>query len=123
MADFKTHLIGAAAVSGVAATALVMAKVASHQAVMGYFSLGVVGGLLPDIDSDTSIPLRIAFNALAVTSGFMLVFALGHRYSLAELIILWLLSFVAVRYGVCSLFTALTVHRGLLHSLPAGAFF
>lgn len=121
MADFKTHLIGAAAVSGVAATALMLAGAAGQRDVVNYFILGTVGGLLPDIDSDTSIPLRIAFNLLAVTAGFVAVFAYGGRYSLVELVILWTACFAAVRYGVFLVFTRYTVHRGLIHSLPAGA--
>lgn len=92
MADFNTHLMGAAAVSGLAATVLVMTGIAPHQAVIGYFTLGVIGGLLPDIDSATSIPIRIAFNMLAVVAGFLLVFTFGAHYSLLS----WLFSGLAV---------------------------
>ena len=120
MADFKNHLIGAAAVSGVAATGLMLAGAVPQEAVLGYFALGIVGGLLPDIDSDTSIPLRIAFNTLAVVAGFLLIFSFGRRYSLVELTMLWLACFAGIRYGIFILFTRLTVHRGLIHSIPAG---
>lgn len=120
MADFKTHTVGAALVSGVAATALFMTGEMSNLAVVGYFLLGVVGGLLPDIDADTSVPLRIAFHVLAVIGGFLTVFTFGQRLSLVELVILWLACFLTIRYGVFSLFTRITVHRGLIHSLPAG---
>lgn len=120
MADFNTHLMGAAAVSGLAATVLVMTGIAPHQAVIGYFALGVIGGLLPDIDSPTSIPVRITFTALAVVAGFLLVFTFGNRYSLVELVILWLGCFFGIRYGLFNLFTRLTTHRGLIHSIPAG---
>jgi hypothetical protein len=123
MADFKTHMLGAAAVSGVLATGLFMTGNVQDQTVVGYFVLGVIGGLLPDIDSDTSIPLRVGFNLLAVVAGFMLVFIFGQRYSLVELVILWLVCFLGIRYGVFSLFTRITVHRGLIHSIPAGIFF
>ena len=120
MADFNTHLMGAAAVSGLAATVLVMTGQFPHQAVIGYFVLGVIGGLLPDLDSPTSIPIRIAFAGLAVMAGFLVVFTFGHRYSLAELIILWLGCFLFIRYGLLDLFTRVTTHRGLIHSIPAG---
>ena len=123
MADFKTHLLGAAVVSGIAATSLMMADLATREAVIGYFILGIIGGLLPDIDSDGSIPVRIAFNVLGVTAGFLAVFTFGQRYSLIELIILWLACFVGIRYGIFSLFTRVTIHRGLIHSIPAGAIF
>ena len=123
MADFNTHLVGAAAVSGVAATALVMIGMAPQQAVVGYFALGVLGGLLPDIDSPTSIPIRIAFTALAVVAGFLMVFTFGDQYSLVELVILWLGGFLVIRYGLFNLFNRFTIHRGLIHSLPAGVGF
>ncbi|MBK7541853.1 MAG: metal-dependent hydrolase [Candidatus Competibacteraceae bacterium] len=120
MADFNTHLMGAAAVSGLAATVLVMAGAAPHQAVIGYFVLGVIGGLLPDIDLPTSIPVRITFATLAVVAGFLVVFTFGRRYSLAELIALWLGCFLLIRYGLFNLLDRFTVHRGLVHTVPGG---
>ncbi len=123
MADFKGHMMGAAVVSGVLATGMTMTGIATDKAVMGYFFLGVIGGLLPDIDSDTSIPIRIAFNVLTVVAGFLLVFHYAQRYSLVELTLLWVACFMLIRYGIFSLFTYITVHRGLFHSIPAGAVF
>jgi hypothetical protein len=120
MANFNTHLMGAAAVSGIAATGLVMSGVVTHQAVVSYFILGVIGGLLPDIDSPYSIPIRITFNVLALIAGFIVVFTFSQRFSLAELVILWIGCYALVRYGVFSLFTHFTAHRGLIHSIPAG---
>ena len=120
MADFNTHLMGAAAVSGVAATVLVMVGAAPHHAVIGYFVLGVIGGLLPDIDLPTSIPVRIAFATLAVVAGFLVVFTFGSRYSLVELVILWLGCFLLIRYGLFILLDRFTVHRGLIHTVPMG---
>jgi hypothetical protein len=120
MADFNTHLLGAAAVSGLAATVLVMTGQFPHQAVIGYFVLGVIGGLLPDLDSPTSIPIRIAFAVVAVVAGFLVVFTFGRRYSLVELVILWFGCFLFIRYGLFNLFDRVTAHRGLIHSIPAG---
>ncbi|MBL8251407.1 MAG: metal-dependent hydrolase [Candidatus Competibacter sp.] len=120
MADFNTHLMGAAAVCGLAATVLVMGGAVPHQAVIGYFALGVIGGLLPDIDLPTSVPVRIAFATLAVVAGFLVVFTFGARYSLAELIVLWLGCFMLIRYGLFALLDRFTVHRGLVHTVPMG---
>ncbi len=114
-------MIGAAVVSGITATGLLLAGIVSDDAVLGYFVLGVIGGLLPDIDSDTSIPVRVAFTVLAVWSCFLLVFHLGENHSLIELTLLGIACYLTVRYGAFSLFTRITVHRGLFHSLPAAA--
>lgn len=118
MADFKTHLIGAATVSGLAATVLVMTNHFPHQAIMGYFILGVIGGLLPDIDSPHSIPVRLTLMMLAVIAGFLVAFTFANRYSLVELIVLWVGCFVLIRYGLLEAISRLTVHRGLVHSIP-----
>ena len=123
MADFNTHLLGAITVSGVAATVLTMTGMFPHQAVVGYFILGVIGGLLPDIDSPTSIPIRITLMTLTVAVGFLLVFTFGQRYSLVELLILWLGCFLLIRIGLFKLLDQFTVHRGLIHSIPAGVGF
>lgn len=120
MADFNTHLAGAALVSGLSATGLMLADVLPADTVIGYFMLGTVGGLLPDIDSESSIPFRMFFNVLGVISGFLLVLAEGHDYSLVEMLLLWSGCFVLVRFGICSVFCRYTDHRGLIHSIPAG---
>lgn len=115
--------MGAALVSGVLATGLFMTGEVEQGAVVGYFALGLTGGILPDIDSSHSIPVRIGFHVLAVVGGFLALFAVGRRYSLAELIILWLGCFVLIRYGLFALFNHFTIHRGLIHSVPAAALF
>ncbi|MFO1428561.1 MAG: metal-dependent hydrolase [Candidatus Competibacteraceae bacterium] len=123
MADFKTHAMGAALVSGVLATGLFMTGEATRSAVVGYFALGFIGGLLPDIDSSHSIPVRITFHILAVVAGFLMLFAVGQRYSLVELVLLWMACYILIRHGLFTLFTRFTVHRGLIHSVPAAALF
>ena len=121
MADFKTHMLGAALVSGVATTGLAMVSDVSDGVLLGYFSLGIVGGILPDVDSEVSIPVRIAFNVLSVVAVFGVVFHFSEAYSLTELVLLGGLCFFIVRYGVFHMFARFTVHRGLFHTIPAGA--
>lgn len=123
MADFKTHLTVACAASGLAAASLLAADLAGHEEVLLYFTLGSAGGALPDIDSDTSKPLRIAFDLMALVFAFLAAFSQRGGESVVELLIVWGLVYVLVRYVVFLLFTRLTVHRGIFHSIPAGVFF
>lgn len=123
MANFNTHMMGAAVVSGIGASALMMLHAFPPYLLMAYFVLGVIGGILPDIDSESSIPIRWAFNVLGVMVGFFWVLSLGAYYSLIELVLLWGACFIVIRYGIFFLFARLTVHRGLIHSIPAGVFF
>lgn len=120
MADFKTHMLGAALVSGVAATLMEMVGAYEDWAIIGYFALGVAGGVMPDIDSDNSVPIRIAFKVLSIIAAFLTVFYFSERYSLLELVLLGSAAFVLVYYGVFRVFTRFTAHRGVIHSIPAG---
>ena len=81
-------------------------------------------GMLPDIDSDTGVPLRetMAFSAAIVP--MMLVSrlqtlcvanGLGHDAVVLAAVAMYLL----VRFGVTNMIRKFTVHRGMFHSIPA----
>lgn len=119
MANFNTHLIVAAAGTGLVATGCLGAEIASPREVVLYFSLGTAGGLLPDVDSDSSIISRIMFNCIAVYASFLLMFTQASRFAVIELIMVWLLAFFLINSVLVSLFENFTVHRGMFHSIPA----
>jgi membrane-bound metal-dependent hydrolase YbcI (DUF457 family) len=81
-----------------------------------------LGGLLPDLDSDSSVPVRELFGLAAAATPFLLFgrlesAGLDHERTLVVLAGIYLF----VRYGVSALFKRLTAHRGMFHSLPAMA--
>jgi hypothetical protein len=118
MANFQTHMLVASAVSTFVGSILYGAHVVSVQEAMAFIVLGMVGGILPDVDSDQSIPIRIVFQILSLVLAFMVLFAvipaLGILYSLA----LWGVIYLAVRYGAMRFFSEVTTHRGMVHSVP-----
>ncbi len=123
MSYFKTHLSVASLASGVAATGMLAAGVVKSDAVILCFLLGIIGGILPDIDSDTSVPLSLTFNILAPVAAFVVMFSQNIGYSLAELLIIWLTTFIIVKYLLFIIFSRFTTHRGMIHSIPAGVIF
>lgn len=123
MADFKTHLSVAGTLSGVLAIGCLHTSLAEPQDALLFFTLGTVGGILPDIDSDHSIPVKILFGCLAILAAFFSVFSKIGTFSIVESIVLWAVVFVVVRYLVFELFKRFTVHRGAFHSLLAAVFF
>ncbi len=123
MANFKTHLAVAAACSGVMATGFLEAGVAAPRDVGLYFVMGTLGGILPDIDADHSVPGRMMFSFFALVIAFLTLFSRAGVYSIAELSILWAVTYVVVRYVIFLMFARLSVHRGVFHSLLAAAFF
>jgi hypothetical protein len=123
MADFKTHLSVAGTLSGALAVGCLQTGLAEPKDALLFFTMGTVGGVLPDIDSDHSIPASILFSCLAILAAFFSVFSKIGVYSIAESILLWIVVFVIVRYLVFQLFKRFTVHRGVFHSLLAAVFF
>jgi len=123
MANFKTHISVAAALSGCLATGFLGVEVASPRDVGLYFALGTLGGILPDIDAHKSIPGRMLFSFFAMVLAFLTLFSRASVYSIAELSIVWLVTYVVVRYIIFQMFARLTVHRGIFHSILAAVFF
>lgn len=123
MANFKTHLSVAAALSGALSTGFLVAGVSTPKDVWLYFAMGTLGGILPDIDADQSIPGRMLFSFFAIVTAFVALFSCVGSLAIAELIILWLITYASIRYIVFQMFAKLTVHRGVFHSLLAAVFF
>lgn len=123
MALFKTHSITGCLTSGVLATILLAAGLCSPTMTVLYLFLGSVGSVFPDIDSDNSVPLKLAFTLGSVFFAFLLLFANATRWSVMELLTLWVVTFLVLRYIVLGFFIHATVHRGILHSLPAAVMF
>jgi hypothetical protein len=123
MANFKTHITVAAGASGMLATLCLGAKLASPQQVIALAAMGTIGGILPDIDSDHSTPVKILFTVLGGILAFLVMFSQADQYSLLELWMLWGLVYGLVRYVLYRLFADFTEHRGIFHSLVAALFF
>ncbi|MEY6431064.1 metal-dependent hydrolase [Thioalkalicoccus limnaeus] len=122
MANFSTHLYGAAVVSSAAALGLHSAGLADTTQAQTYFAIGVIGGLLPDIDADSSRPVRAFFSFTGALAAFLVCFALVDRFPVVELALIWSLVYLTVRYGVFEVFIRFTVHRGIWHSWLAMLF-
>ncbi len=80
----------------------------------------VIGGLLPDLDSDSSVPVRELFCLLAAFVPLLMLHRLHHSSLAQEEILLFLSGvYLTIRYGLSRIFNRLTVHRGMFHSIPA----
>ncbi len=123
MANFKTHISVAAALSGCLATGFLEVGIAAPKDVWLYFALGTLGGILPDIDANNSIPGRMLFSFFAMVLAFLTLFSRANAYSIVELSILWMVTYMVVRYIIFQMFAKLTVHRGIFHSILAAIFF
>jgi hypothetical protein len=122
MANFTTHIGVGTVVSGAFATLTLAADVVAPENLVAVTMAGVLGSVLPDIDLKDSRPSRAMFAGLAVFFSFAVLFTFATRYSIAEMLILWLGTLAFVRYGLHALFHRVSVHRGIWHSILAGVF-
>jgi hypothetical protein len=63
------------------------------------------------------------FSFFAIVLAFLMLFSRASVYSIVELSILWIVTYVSVRYIVFQMFAKLTIHRGIFHSILAAVFF
>lgn len=123
MADFATHLGWGAVGAGLAASATYAADIVPAADILTLTMAGVIGSVLPDIDLEKTVPSRSLFTGLGMVLAFIVLFNFKSSYSIVELWLIWLAVFCAIRYGAYWLFHKRTDHRGIFHSLLAGAFF
>ena len=120
MANFKTHFSIAAYISGFLAGLLLVSGKGAPQQVVLFFIMGIIGGFLPDIDSDDSKSFRLSFSMTGITISFLTVFYFGLKYSLIEIIIIWVAVYLIIKFIFYQILSKFTVHRGIIHSIPAG---
>jgi len=123
MANFKTHITLAAGASIAATAVCAQTGMIDHTQALILIALGTLAGILPDIDSDHSVPTRFIFNLLSAAVAVAALFALQGQVNLIYLLAISLFSALFVRYIAYALFAGITEHRGLFHSLPAALLF
>jgi hypothetical protein len=120
MANFSTHIAVGTVVSGALATVTVAADMVAPENIVAVTLAGVLGSILPDIDLKESRPAKAMFSGLAIFFSFAVLFGLEtKKYSIAEMLVLWLGTLFFVRYGAKEAFARFSHHRGVWHSLLA----
>ncbi len=122
MADFKTHITAstiAGAAYGYWGSATQGMPLESSLVAAGLCS---VSGMLPDLDSDSGIPLR---ETTMFASAVVPMLALGRFRELQmtpeSMVLAAGLIYVLLRFVIAEFFKRYTVHRGMWHSIPAAA--
>ena len=123
MANFNTHLFDAASASATAAATTYSNNLIELINIPWFIFLGTIGGLLPDIDSDNSRPLKLLFTTLSTLTALGLYLTYKDQYPVQALFIIACGAFFIVRFPLLAVFKCLTVHRGVFHSLLSAAFF
>lgn len=121
MAGFRTH-ITVSTVCGIVYGAAI--KPMGFDPATAFLAAGVtgVGGMLPDLDSDSGIPVREMTGLAAAVLPMLLIprmtnAGVGHEAMIATVVLLYFV----IRYLGAYLLRASSVHRGMFHSIPAMA--
>jgi hypothetical protein len=120
MASWRGHLTFSTAL-GAAYGGLAVWKVGIEWPIAGVGGLlTALAGLLPDLDSDSGVPVRELFGlAGAFLPMFLLREAGVMGLSPEETLLAFAGLYFGIRYGLAECFRHLTVHRGMFHSVPA----
>jgi membrane-bound metal-dependent hydrolase YbcI (DUF457 family) len=119
MAGFKTHITTSCVLGG------------GYAALGAYYGLPIeaalvagglcgIGGMLPDIDSDSGVPVRETMGFAAAVTPMLLVDRFQHLgLNYEQMVLAAGASYLFVRFGFARLLKNYTVHRGMFHSIPA----
>src|SRR6266545_2688534 len=120
MAGFRTHITVSTACGIVYGGFAVQPLGFSTEAGILAAGITAVGGMLPDLDSDSGVPVRELFGLAAAVIPLMFVRRMMHSHMSTEGILASLLfGYVFIRYFAANVFKRFTVHRGMYHSIPA----
>ncbi len=119
MADFRSHIT-------VSTICGIVYGVAGYRTGVPWESCIIAGGLcsvsgmLPDLDSDSGVPLREAVALSSAVVPILLVDRLERMNFTHETMVLITAGlYLGIRFGVAEFFRRYTVHRGMWHSIPA----
>ena len=119
MAGFRTHIatssvigVGYAGVGSVAGLPLTTCLVAG--------GLCGLSGMLPDLDSDSGVPVRETMSFAAAIVPVLMIDRFQHMgLNHEEIVLVCGTMYLLIRFGVAAIFKRFTVHRGMWHSIPA----
>ncbi|MBA4188498.1 MAG: metal-dependent hydrolase [Planctomycetaceae bacterium] len=120
MAGFRMHITVSSTIGVIYGGAAVQPM--GFETDAGILAAGItaIGGMLPDLDSDSGVPVREMFGLAAAVLPVLLLPRFVHAGMTREAILASMLfGYIFVRYFVSKLFKKLSVHRGMYHSIPA----
>lgn len=122
MASFEQHVNAAIVTSGLGVVALYSSSMISIKGSLILLALGIIGGVLPDMDSDTSKPIQITFKIFSIFLPLIAILLFLDTLSILKIFTLWILASLVLHFGFFKLFLQATTHRGIFHSIPMGVF-
>lgn len=123
MASFAQHVNTAVVISGIAIAPLYGSALIDINQALALLFFGLIGGILPDIDLENSKPIQMASSILSIFIPLLAILTLLESLSISKMLFIWFLSSLVLHFIIFRILLNLTVHRGIIHSIPMGLFF
>lgn len=123
MASFEQHINGGVIATGVVIIPLHDAAILDVTQSIIALSLGIVGGILPDLDSDNSKPIQIVFKIFSIFLPLFALLSFSPNVPLIALVVIWIVLGFLLHLTLFRFFLSLTRHRGIFHTIPMGVLF
>lgn len=120
MASFEQHVNGAVIATGVMLTPVYAAQIISINEALALLAFGTIGGVLPDLDSESSKPIQISFKIISVILPFIAILFISGNMSIVGILTTWIITSMILHFVFFKAFINLTIHRGIFHSIPMG---
>jgi membrane-bound metal-dependent hydrolase YbcI (DUF457 family) len=121
MAGFKTH-ITLSTFLGIGYGAVGYANQVPLSSCLVAGGLCSLAGMLPDLDSDSGVPVReVTALTAALVPALMIPRFVQLGFDREQFVLATAIVYFTVRFGFGDLLKGYTVHRGMWHSLPAAA--
>lgn len=119
MANFRTHITTSCSVGVLYAGAGFALGLPLTSCLIAGGLCGLAG-MLPDLDSDSGVPVRETMSFAAAIAPILMIDRFQHMgLSTEETILAAATVYLLIRFGLASAFKRYTVHRGMWHSIPA----
>jgi membrane-bound metal-dependent hydrolase YbcI (DUF457 family) len=120
MASYRGHLVFASLLGGAYGAAGFWRFDFDWGPVCLAAGVTTLGGLLPDLDSDSGVPVRETFGLAAAVIPLLLHRRLERSYGFSpeQTVVVLGVIYLGIRYGLAGFFKRITVHRGMFHSIP-----
>ena len=129
MASFQVHMSVGIGASCSLATYFAMqysSQISTYgsqaSAVLLTLAFGLLGTLLPDVDSDTGLPVNLVFSCLAYLLTGLFAWQTFGRIPWIEWFGYSVGVWILVKFMIKKVFCKMTTHRGLHHSVPMALF-
>jgi hypothetical protein len=121
MAGYKAHLATGMMIGGISVVGALISATVNPSYTPLIFIAVIIGSFLPDLDSDTGLPVKILFSILGLLGSIIVVYMLKDSFRTELIKPLAIVSgcYAFIYFILQRIFKGFTKHRGIFHSIIA----